>query len=264
MTSLAFLGCKASGDIDSYFSNLTQLQELVLESNDFTGTVELSSLWRLPNLTFLNLSNNKIVVIDGEDNSSMISFPSIVYLKLASCSMVKFISILRRLDYIDGLDISNNQMHGAIPQWAWEKWTGVGLYFLNFSHNNFSSVGHNTFLPFVIISLDLSFNMFEGPIPLPYCGSILDYSSNMFSSIQFNISTQLEETIAFKASRNNLSGSISTSFCSMNVEFVDLSYNTLSGPIPSCLMDDVDPLKVLNLKSNQLHGELPQNISKST
>ncbi|BAF04005.1 Os01g0160900 [Oryza sativa Japonica Group] len=58
-------------------------------------------------------------------------------------------------------------------------------------------------------SIDLSFNMFEGPIPLPRdSGTVLDYSNNHFSSILPNISTQLRGTTYFKASRNNLSGTL--------------------------------------------------------
>ncbi|XP_066162843.1 receptor-like protein 9DC3 [Oryza sativa Japonica Group] len=84
-----------------------------------------------------------------------------------------------------------------------------GFFFLNFSHNKFTSVGYDVSLPFYIELLDLSFNMFEGPIPLPRdSGTVLDYSNNHFSSILPNISTQLRGTTYFKASRNNLSGTL--------------------------------------------------------
>ncbi|XP_052137629.1 LOW QUALITY PROTEIN: receptor-like protein 54 [Oryza glaberrima] len=138
------------------------------------------------------------------------------------------------------------------------------FFFLNLSHNNFTSVGYNSFLPIAVTALDLSFNMFEGPIPLPlYSRSVLDYSNNRFSSIPINISTQLTGTTYFKASRNNLSGDIPPSFCSSNLQFLDLSYNLLSGSIPSCLIEDANALQVLNLKQNQLHGELAHNINES-
>jgi len=163
------------------------------------------------------------------------------------------------------------RFNGSIPRWLWENWSTDpsfgphgGLFFLDFSHNNFTSVGYETFLPIYARILDLSFNMFEGPIPLPqYTGAeVLDYSSNMFSSMPHNFSTQLGDTYVFKASQNNLSGNIPTSFC-MVYEFLDLSYNTFNGSVPSCLMEDANPLRVLNLKRNQLDGELPDTINEN-
>ncbi|KAK8448297.1 hypothetical protein SEVIR_8G260200v4 [Setaria viridis] len=107
--------------------------------------------------------------------------------------------------------------------------------------------------------------MFQGPIPLPQNlsqGALeLDYSSNMFSSIALHSSTKIS---IFKASRNNLSGSVLASFCGVNnLEILDLSYNNLTGPIPSCLMEGTNELRVINLKKNRLHGELPHNINES-
>jgi Leucine-rich repeat (LRR) protein len=83
----------------------------------------------------------------------------------------------------------------------------------------------------------------------------------MFSSMPHNFSTQLGNSYVFRASRNNLSGNIPTSFC-VGLEFLDLSNNTFNGSIPSCLMEDANRLRVLNLKENQLGGEIPGNINK--
>ncbi|PUZ58165.1 hypothetical protein GQ55_5G488200 [Panicum hallii var. hallii] len=262
LKTFAVMQCEASGEIPPHIFNMTQLEGLALRSNNFIGIVELNSLWRLPNLSFLDLSNNKIVVQEGQENSSMVSFPNIQFLKLAACSITKFPSILKHLNDWIGLDLSNNQMHGAIPRWVWENWSTDPSY-LDLSHNNFTSVGYETFLPIFIAELDLSFNMFEGPIPLPqYSALVLDYSSNMFSSMPHNFSTQLGDTYVFKASRNNLSGNIPTSFCIVS-KFLDLSYNTFNGSVPSCLMEDANPLIVLNLKENQLDGQLPDTINEN-
>ncbi|XP_037419349.1 receptor-like protein 7 [Triticum dicoccoides] len=267
LRKLALYKSNFSGKIPPRILNLTQLDTLQLHSNNLIGTIQLNSFWKLQNLSDFNLSNNKLSVIEDENNSSVSSFPNITYLGLASCNIKDFPNILRHSNGIKefGLvDISNNQIHGAIPQWAWEKWTGAYGFFLNLSHNEFTSIGYETFLPFSIISLDLSFNMFEGPIPLPqYTSGILDYSSNHFTSIPLNIATQLEDTVSFKASRNHLSGNIPPSLCSKSLEILDLSYNNLNGSIPSCLIEDANALQVLNLRENQLHGHLPHNINES-
>lgn len=165
---LALYNCKFSGHLPPQVSNFTQVRTLVLASNNFTGTVELNSvLSKLPNLTVLNLSNNKLVVVDGEaDNSSMVSYPNIIGLYLASCNINSFPSILRHLNGIQALDLSNNQIHGAIPQWLWENLSNFEINLLDVSHNNLTDIGYETFLPICTDYLDLSYNMFEGDNPL--------------------------------------------------------------------------------------------------
>ncbi|CAL4951778.1 unnamed protein product [Urochloa decumbens] len=266
LRTLALYHCKFSGDISTHISNLTQVEILDLGSNNFTGMVELNSLWKLPNLSVLNLSNNKIVVVDGEQNSSsMVSYPNIMDLRLASCSIKNFPSILRHLNEIGGLDLSDNQIYGAIPQWVWETLSNHELSFLDFSRNKLTNIGYDdTFLPIYIDTLNLSSNMFEGTIPLPqYSTFELDYSNNMFSSMPLNISSQLEQLTVFRASRNNLSGNLSPFFCSRDLQILDLSYNIFNGAIPSCLIQDANSLKVLNLRENQLYGELPRYITEN-
>ncbi|XP_044960745.1 receptor-like protein 7 [Hordeum vulgare subsp. vulgare] len=263
LKKLALYNCNFSGVIPCGIFNLTQLDTLELHSNNLIGTMQLNSFSKLQKLFDLNLSNNKLNVIEGDYNSSLASFPDIWYLSLASCNITNFPNILRHLNDINGVDLSNNQIHGAIPHWAWEKWTGAGFFFLNLSHNYFTTVGYDTFLPLSVLYFDLSFNMFEGPIPITKYSRVLDYSSNHFTSMPINISTQLDNTLYFKASRNHLSGNISPSFCSTTLQIIDLAWNNLSGSIPPCLMEDANVLQVLNLEENKLSGELPHNINES-
>uniref|UniRef100_A0A0D9Y3K7 non-specific serine/threonine protein kinase n=1 Tax=Oryza glumipatula TaxID=40148 RepID=A0A0D9Y3K7_9ORYZ len=265
LTKLALYACNLFGEIPQHIFNLTQLDTIFLHSNSFTGTVELASFLTLPNLFDLNLSHNKLTVINGESNSSLTSFPNIGYLGLSSCNMTRFPNILRHLNKneVNGIDLSHNHIQGAIPHWEWENWKDAQFFFLNLSHNEFTNVGYTIF-PFGVEMLDLSFNKFEGPIPLPQnSGTVLDYSNNRFSSIPPNISTQLRDTAYFKASRNNISGDIPTSFCTNKLQFLDLSFNFFSGSIPPCLIEVAGALQVLNLKQNQLHGELPHYFNES-
>ncbi|RCV39773.1 hypothetical protein SETIT_8G249600v2 [Setaria italica] len=268
LKELTLSNSKFYGNIPSSISNLTQLSTLNLQSNNFSGTVQLSLFMGLPNLSILSLSNNNLSVVDGEDITWSPVYPRIKSLGLVSCGMEKLPKLLRYLgrSRANWLDISQNRIRGAIPQWAWENWSGSHFHYLNLSHNYFTGfVGLETSLPFSIDRFDLSSNMFRGPMPLPQNlsqGALeLDYSSNMFSSIALHSSTKIS---IFKASRNNLSGSVLASFCGVNnLEILDLSYNNLTGPIPSCLMEGTNELRVINLKKNRLHGELPHNINES-
>ncbi|BAC00564.1 putative verticillium wilt disease resistance protein [Oryza sativa Japonica Group] len=252
-----------TGNIPLQIFNLTQLHSLHLPLNNFVGTVELTSFWRLPYLSHLDLSNNKLSVVDGLVNDSAVSSPKVKFLSLASCNISKFPNALRHQDKIIFLDLSNNQMNGAIPPWAWETWKES--FFLDLSNNKFTSLGHDTLLPLYTRYINLSYNMFEGPIPIPKesTDSQLDYSNNRFSSMPFDLIPYLAGTLSLKVSMNNVSGEVPSTFCTVkSLQILDLSYNILNGSIPSCLMENSSTLKILNLRGNELRGELPHNMKE--
>ncbi|PUZ58162.1 hypothetical protein GQ55_5G488000 [Panicum hallii var. hallii] len=263
LRELVLSSCMFSGEIPSHISNLTQLQILLLYSNNFVGNIELSFVANMPNLIALDLSRNNLVVTDGEYNSSLTSLPTIKVLALQNCSMSKFPNFLRGQDDIYWLDLSKNEIEGAIPHWFWETWNDI--MFMDLSTNRFTSVGYtSSLLPIHIDKLFLDNNMFEGYIPIRKgSATILEYSNNMFSSVPSEFSSHLIDVVLFKASNNNLYGEIPLSFCGgTSIQILDLSYNNFSGSIPSCLMENVNGLESLPLKENKLSGEFPDNIKE--
>uniref|UniRef100_A0A0D9UX27 Leucine-rich repeat-containing N-terminal plant-type domain-containing protein n=1 Tax=Leersia perrieri TaxID=77586 RepID=A0A0D9UX27_9ORYZ len=259
-------------NIRSLVKNLRNLKELHL------GRVHLSdnngvewcgafSNSTTPNFRFLayQIAASRfpfLSVVDGEKyNSSWVSLNYFRNLRLAYCNISNFPNALRNMYWVGYLDLSGNQIHGSIPQWAWE--TCSELSVLNISHNKFSSVGYD-YLPFDIEIVDLSYNFIGGPIPIVGPDTwLFDCSNNMFSLITQNFSSQLSGMSFLLASRNNLSREISPSICdARDLQLLDLSYNNFSGSMPSCLMEDINSLNVLNMKGNQLVGELPRNIVK--
>uniref|UniRef100_A0A0D9Y3K6 Leucine-rich repeat-containing N-terminal plant-type domain-containing protein n=1 Tax=Oryza glumipatula TaxID=40148 RepID=A0A0D9Y3K6_9ORYZ len=261
LRTLALCNCKFSGEIPPHIFNLTQMELLLLHFNNFTGTIELTSLSNLPQLYAFDLSYNNLAVVDGEYNSS-VSLPQIVLLYLPGCSMSKFPIFLRHQYEINGLDLSDNEINGTIPHWAWETWNYISL--LGLSGNRFTSVGYDPLLPLQVDLLDLSNNMLEGSIPIPRGSSTsLKYSNNGFSSMPSNFSAHLRDVTFFMADGNEISGNIPLEFCSAkSLQLLDLSYNNFNGSISSCLMDSVSTLQVLNLKGNELHGVLPDDIKE--
>ncbi|CAF2072660.1 unnamed protein product [Brassica oleracea] len=90
------------------------------------------------------------------------------------------------LDYMYGLDLSNNELSGEIPE---EVGDLVRARSLNLSHNFLAGSILETFSKMKDIeSLDLSFNKLYGPIPFPLTG--------------------LNSLAVFNVSYNNLSGTI--------------------------------------------------------
>ncbi|KAF2948527.1 hypothetical protein DAI22_01g042500 [Oryza sativa Japonica Group] len=258
LTALVFSDCGLSGSIPSFIGDLKELRTLALCNCKFS---ELTSLSNLPQLYAFDLSYNNLAVVDGEYNSS-VSLPQIVLLYLPGCSMSKFPIFLRHQYEINGLDLSDNEINGTIPHWAWETWNYISL--LGLSGNRFTSVGYDPLLPLQVDLLDLSNNMLEGSIPIPRGSSTsLKYSNNGFSSMPSNFSAHLRDVTFFMADGNEISGNIPLEFCSAkSLQLLDLSYNNFNGSISSCLMDSVSTLQVLNLKGNELHGVLPDDIKE--
>jgi Leucine-rich repeat (LRR) protein len=263
LTSLQLYACNFSGQIPPHIFNLTQLQVIKFRSTSFIGTIELSSFFKLPNLFRLNLSNNKLTVVEGEYNSSWESIENFDTLGLASCAISKLPDTLRHMHSLEVLDLSNNHLHGVVPQWAWENWAD-SLILLNLSHNQFTSTGYDFVRPANINLLDISFNLLEGPIPIPGPNNeLFDCSNNHFSSMPFNFGSHLSIASFLMASRNNLSGEIPPSICEgTTLQLLDLSYNNFSGSIPSCLVGNMSQLNVLNLKGNRLNGRLPDSLKQ--
>ncbi|XP_073105047.1 uncharacterized protein [Elaeis guineensis] len=253
------------GPIPKSVFRLSNLRALILASNNFSGTVGLASIGNLRNLSFLDLSNNMLSVIDGDDSSSLASFPSIYSLSLVSCNLSRLPAFLRYQKGVEILDLSMNRIGGSIPSWIWsiEKYSSVT--YVNLSFNMFTSVeGPPYFSNFSSMILDLQANMLQGPLPVPPPNTIaLDYSNNSFtSSIPSNFSAYIGFTIFLSLSNNRLTGEIPPSICNASyLKVIDLSNNNLNGSISSCLLEGSNHLVILNLRGNQFHGTLPQNFN---
>ncbi|KAI9071921.1 hypothetical protein K1719_046107 [Acacia pycnantha] len=201
--------CQFEGPIPPSFKSLTQLRSLDLASNKFSGGI--SFLSALVNLTYLYLSNNSF---SGQIPSSLSNFEHLTY-----------------------LDLSINNFSGEIPD-VFGKLSA--LQYLGLNNNNFSGQVPSSLSNTSVTSLDLSFNMLHGNLPIPLFGA------NFFS-----------------VSNNKFSGAISFLFCNASsLEILNLSHNNFSGPIPQCLVG-LPNLSVLDLQMNVFSGTLPNKFSKN-
>ncbi|KAL6626810.1 hypothetical protein ACP70R_030536 [Stipagrostis hirtigluma subsp. patula] len=250
------------GTIPESYLELKSLQGLRLGKNKLTGTVNISSFWKLENLVELSLSYNMLSVICEEGHSLFSSLPDIRVLGLVSCNLTELPHALRYLDNIESLNLSNNHIKGVIPSWIWENWK-VQLTYLNLSHNMFTSLEKPPSLVAMtsLNFLDLSSNRLEGNVPEldMVSARMLDYSNNYFNSILPNFANYHGELTYLDLSKNKLHGHIPSSICTATkLQILDLSYNYFSGLIPSCLTQC--NLTVLKLRGNQVQGALPDNI----
>ncbi|KAM2984019.1 hypothetical protein FF2_009878 [Malus domestica] len=249
------------GPIPVSIFNLRELRILSLSSNNFTGSFLLNDIQQLKNLSSLDLSCNSLSINYNHTNSSHSSFPKITTLKLASGNLRRIPGFLRNQSTLSTLDLSENQIHGEIPNWIWRI---SNLVQLNLSCNSLVTLqGPFLNLTSTLSLLDLHSNQLQGQIPmLPQLATYLDYSRNNFSSsIPADIGDFLTYTMFFSFSSNKLNGSIPESMCNKPyLQVLDLSNNSLSGPIPQCLTAMSSTLAVLNLRGNKLSGTLPDNF----
>ncbi|KAL4606297.1 hypothetical protein ACB092_09G092700 [Castanea dentata] len=242
------------GPIPMSIFELQGLRSLTLSSNSFNGSLQLNLIQQLRNLTHLDLSNNNLLIEYNGTNSSLSSFIQIGTLKLASNKLKTFPEFLRHQANLRHLDLSDNQIHGKIPNWFWELST---LYIVNLSCNylegpldNLHSIGF----------LDLHSNQLKGqlPIPLPFF-HYLDLSRNNFNSVL----PELDRSWAghfgtfLSLSSNKFHGQIPKSICkAKSLGVLDLSINSINGTIPDCFYSLSSSLRVLNLRKNNLTGKL--------
>ncbi|KAH7848541.1 hypothetical protein Vadar_004175 [Vaccinium darrowii] len=219
---------KLHGPIPESISTLVNLIDLFFESTNLSGVVDLQ---KLENLQSLSLSNTNISVIAN-------TFPNLKYLYMSSCNIEVFPGFLRTSENLATLDLSNNRIHGQIPNWV----LFIGKYSLrdlNLSHNFLTNIKQ---LPWEKLdTLDLRFNLLQGPLPIPP------------ASIRY-----------FFISNNSLHGEIPSLICNASsLEILDLSHNKFSGAVPQCLGNFSSALSVLNLRSNGFEGTLPLEGSEA-
>ncbi|XP_042942929.1 receptor-like protein 6 [Carya illinoinensis] len=253
-----------SGQLNE-FSNVSsdQLREVDLGSNNLEGPIPMS-VFELRGLETLSLASNNFIgslQLDDMIPNALLPFTS----GLAPCKLKRFPDFLRNQSKLSILDLSDNQIHGDIPNWIWIP----SLLFLNLSHNYFVTLqGPLTNVSWLKM-LYLQSNQLQGPLPVFTINAfVLDFSRNNFSSIPANIGNILGNIDFLYLSSNKFNRSIPASLCNiLELRVLDMSYNSLSGIIPHCLFEMVN-VAVLNLEGNNLSGKIsdtcPGNCSLHT
>ncbi|KAG5534815.1 hypothetical protein RHGRI_022810 [Rhododendron griersonianum] len=265
------------GSVPGCFGNLTSLSVFKLSRNDFEGPLP-SCMGNMTQLTVLDLSRNiglkgeipnslrnlrNLRVLDLSENEFSGEFLSSVVGEFKNLeSLVIFNnhfsgplpSSLGMLSYLRKLDARGNQLNGSIP---------VGRALI-LSSNKFD--GPLSALPSSTFILDLSNNLFSGPIPAGDYNEIraLILSNNHFSGgIPMSL-CNAEGIYLIDLSKNPLSGKIPRCFGNLgNLNVLDLSSNSLHGLIPSSL-GFLPSLEYLHLRNNNFHGELPLSLQNLT
>ncbi|KAF8022751.1 hypothetical protein BT93_F0303 [Corymbia citriodora subsp. variegata] len=242
MTQLVVLDLarnKFHSEIPSSISQLQNLQILHLFENNFSGTVELDNFLKLKQLQVLQLSFNRL---SCRTSSLNVILPQLVALGLASCNLSEFPAFLQNQESMNWLDLSDNNIRGEVPFWVWNG-SFNSMQYLNLSRNCLTALDQYYLMdPFRMYTIDLSYNMLEGPPP------------------------EAPPSIMFYLVHNNrLTGALPPWICNLSAAItLDLSSNDLNGMLPICLGNISESLLILNLKGNNFHGSIPELLATGT
>ncbi|XP_057863074.2 receptor-like protein EIX2 [Cryptomeria japonica] len=253
---LLFLGlgsCNIEGDLPAFLSQQFLLELLDLPDNKIVGNLPLW-LWDLPNLQYLNLSNNQLegccLPRKVSHNFTMVDLHG-----------NRLYGSLPALDFVsDILDISDNEFNGSIP-------ARVGTsYSLSLSGNNLTGQIPSSICsgPYSLDVLDLSKNKLIGMIPanIGRCSglSVLKLAQNI---LQGKIPKELGNLTALHTlnlNGNKLQGIIPSFIANCkHLQVFDLGNNKFEGNIP-VWVNDLTDLRILSLGSNKFIDRIPPQL----
>jgi Leucine-rich repeat (LRR) protein len=260
-----------SGHLPSELANLNQsLRVSFLAGNLFSGQFP-TVLTSLTSLIYLYLNQN---LLSGTLSSSFGDLRNLEMVNLAHNSFTGLIpSSLWTLTTITEISIGANAFSGTLSH-AIQNMTRLNLFngALNLFTGHFpSEVG----LMGIIRSLDIHSNYFTGRLGLMSSKSdriieSIDIGTNFFSGSIPSEFAGIGSLQNVNASMNLLVGSIDALISNgsywMNLEYLDLSTNSLSGTIPAALFradsvhQSIKPLTAVILYSNCFTGPLPAAI----
>jgi len=252
---------KIGGELPRSFRKLSSLRFLKLFKNQFNGN-PFESLRSLSKLSYLDISDNRFQGVVMEDHladlTNLIGFHAsgnnltlkvhpgwcptfqLIHLSMSSWQLGPnfplWIQFQNKLSY---LAMSNTGILGFIPTWCWATFPQVS--FLNLSYNHIHELGTTLRNPISINVVDLSANKLSGKLPFLSNGvTLLDLSSNSFSkSMDYFLCKNQDKP--------------------MQLQFLNLASNNLSGEIPDCWA--IWPYLVdVSLQSNNFVGNLPPSM----
>ncbi|KAM0914667.1 hypothetical protein ACQ4PT_011355 [Festuca glaucescens] len=268
MYGLSLGGNQFTGTIPSSISNLSYLTVLRLSKNKFSGYVP-TTLGRLGALKYVGLAENNL---EANDNKGWEFITS-----LANCSQLENLrlgvnsfggklpgSIVNLSTTLQKLYLNDNRISGSIPS---DIGNLVGLNILLIVNNSMSGVIPESIGKLKsLIDLALYSNGFTGLIP-PSVGNLtmLTRLSAFYNNLEGQIPASLgnlKNLFLLDLSTNyRLNGLIPVEiFLLPSLSwYLDLSYNSLSGPLPP-EAGTMTNLNELILSGNQLSGQIPSSI----
>nr|XP_034897485.1 receptor-like protein Cf-9 homolog [Populus alba] len=261
LSSLSLLGCGLQGKIPGNIFLLPNLEFLILQDNEgLTGSFPSSNVSNV--LWLLVLSDTRISIY--LENDAISNLKSLKYMILSNCNIVgSKLAQLGNLTWLFELDLSNNNISGQIPSSLGNL---VQLISLDLSSTNLKGQVPDSFAKLtLLVYLDLSNNQLQGPIH-SQLSTILDlyqlflYGNSLNGTIP-SFLFALPSLFHLDLHNNQFIGNISE-FQHNSLGFLDLSNNSLHGPIPSSIFKQENLQFLILASNNKLTWEVPSSICK--
>lgn len=226
------------------FRNVPNLKELTLSLNHFTGTIPNDMLERetIQGLTVLDLHKN---LLKGSIPAWIFEAKKLNRLSLNDNHFTGTFPVgIINLTSLNTLDLANNQFSGTIPP---SLRTISSLLIFIVSNNFITGTLSAEIMPPVIETFSVDGNNLHGRIPSIF---------NRFPP-------------TFDISSNYFTGSIPANICDMLLLYrlsrFSISYNSITGTIPSCFFTASRVPSIQEFENNLLHGKvfIPQSFGQA-
>ncbi|KAB2637070.1 LRR receptor-like serine/threonine-protein kinase GSO1 [Pyrus ussuriensis x Pyrus communis] len=240
---------------------MQQLQELSLFENHWNGTIppfvynmkqlQILSLKDVgSNMRYLDVSQNNL---SGNIPTSLGVLISLEVLKLNNNNFDgEILNSLQNCSQLTGIDLGDNKLFGKISQWI----GGLNVSMLNMIRlrsNKFSGhISQQLCNLQQLHILDLSHNNISGTIP-KCLGNLASLVNDSYTSFDTSYDSDEQTTLTLKGRELVYNNTIYL------VKSIDLSSNTLQGEVPEEISSLI-LLGTLNLSRNQLTGKIPSEI----
>ncbi|CAF1931287.1 hypothetical protein Bca4012_073235 [Brassica carinata] len=258
---LSYFNIRGPLDI-GIFWHLKSLQQLTLSHINTTTSIDLNAVLSLPlkSLYILDLSGSHVAV-ENTSSVSTVSSQQLENVYLSGCGITVFPELIRSLQYIFIIDLSNNNIKGQVPAWLWRVATNVNLS--NNTISGFKEFPKDLFSRRAIKTLYLSNNNFSKEIPRSICEmtslGIVDLSNNNFSgSVPYCLNNLIRRSLSvLNLANNHLSGKLADIFANECIlRSLNVGHNQLVGELPRSLLD-CSSLEVLNMEHNRINDTFP-------
>nr|CAB3468253.1 unnamed protein product [Digitaria exilis] len=231
-----------SGEVPVAVARLPALNSLLLDSNLFTGAYPATEISNLAGLKVLTLGYNTFAPTPIPIEFAKLT--NLTYLLMYEMSLTWEIpEDLASLTELTLLSLGSNNLTGSILVWVWHC---QKLKYLDLYDNGLSGGLTRNVTAVNLIELDVSSNQLTGEIPEELAKP---HGAHCHQNLQY-----------LDPYNNGLSGELTRNVTALNLIYLDVAANQLSGDFPAKIWSSFPKLTWVIIQNNSFTGTLPAQI----